>query len=163
VNSESTNRFPAPDSAVVDFPFLWRHLSERFRLGPGSIHGPDHWRRVEQNGLRLVNATAGADVVVVRLFAVFHDSERVSDHTDPEHGLRAAELMRRLHGNGFTLSEEQLATLFDACARHADGDVTDDLTIGCCWDADRLDLPRVGIEPHRDFMSTAVGKNLARW
>jgi uncharacterized protein len=118
---------------------------------------------VEQNGLRLAKATAGADIVVVRLFAVFHDAERINECTDPQHGLRAAELMRRLHGNGFTLDDQQLANLFDACARHEEGDVTDDPTIGCCWDADRLDLPRVGIEPHRDFMSTAVGRNLARW
>jgi uncharacterized protein len=127
------------------------------------VHGLHHWRRVEQNGLRLAKATADADIVVVRLFAVFHDSERVNEYTDPEHGLRAAELMRCLHGNGFRLSDEQLSTLFDACARHEEGDVTDDPTVGCCWDADRLDLPRVGIEPHRDFMSTEVGKNLARW
>jgi uncharacterized protein len=163
VNNVSANSQSTPDPAVVDFPFLWRHLSERFRLGPDSVHGPNHWRRVEQNGLRLAKATAGTDVVVVRLFAVLHDSERMTEFTDPEHGRRAADLVRRLRGNGFTLSDEQLSSLFDACARHEEGDLTDDPTIGCCWDADRLDLPRVGIEPHRDFMSTAVGKNLARW
>jgi len=27
-------------------------------------------------------------------------------------------------------------------------------TVGCCWDADRLDLPRVGIVPEARFMST---------
>lgn len=154
---------PPEVSQLIDSAFLWDHLSERFRLGPNSVHGPGHWRRVEQNGLRLAGRTAGADITVVRLFAVFHDAERINEHTDPQHGLRAAELMQRMHGRGFTLNTEQLATLFDACARHEEGEISDDPTIGCCWDADRLDLPRVGIEPHRDFMSTAVGKNLARW
>ena len=62
----------------IDFDFLLETLAARFRLGEDSLHGPDHWRRVEQHGLR-------------------------------------------------------------------------------------LDLPRVGIEPHRDFMSTPTGKNLAQW
>lgn len=150
-------------NAEVDFALLWDQLSRGFHLGPNSMHGPSHWRRVEEHGIRLARATAGADLVVVRLFAVFHDAERVNEHTDPDHGRRAADLVRRLHGQGFQLHDAQLQTLCEACSRHADGDVTDDPTIGCCWDADRLDLPRVGIEPHRDFMSTAVGKSLARW
>jgi uncharacterized protein len=31
-------------------------------------------------------------------------------------------------------------------------------TIGVCWDADRLDLTRVGIMPDPEFFSTAAGK-----
>jgi hypothetical protein len=31
-------------------------------------------------------------------------------------------------------------------------------TIGVCWDADRLDLPRVGTRPTSDRMSTPYGK-----
>jgi uncharacterized protein len=147
----------------IDFAFLWETLSARFRLGTDSLHGPDHWRRVEQHGLRLAQATPGADIVVVRLFSVFHDSERVSECADPQHGQRAAELARRQCGEWFCISDAQMEILFEACRRHEDGDTTDDPTIGCCWDADRLDLPRVGIEPHRDFMSTALGRNLAHW
>jgi uncharacterized protein len=33
--------------------------------------------------------------------------------------------------------------------------------IGACWDADRLDLTRVGIIPDPDMMSTEPGKELA--
>ncbi len=146
----------------VNLPLLWETLSARFRLGPESLHGPDHWRRVEGHGVRLAAATAGADVVVVRLFAVFHDAERVNESVDPEHGHRAAKLAARKHGTWFRVSDEQLRVLGEACRFHADGDTSEDPTIGCCWDADRLDLPRVGIEPHRDLMSTPTGKNLAR-
>ena len=34
-------------------------------------------------------------------------------------------------------------------------------TIGTCWDADRLDLGRVGIVPQPKFMSTAFAKEVA--
>lgn len=147
----------------INLDLLWSELSRRFRLGPDSLHGPRHWRRVEEHGIRLAQSTPGAQLIVVRLFAVFHDAERVNELTDLEHGPRAAELVLRMHGERFQLDGESLELLRYACAHHTDGDVTDQPTIGCCWDADRLDLPRVGIEPHRDFMSTAVGKNLARW
>ena len=32
--------------------------------------------------------------------------------------------------------------------------MSDDPTIGTCWDADRLHLPRVSIEPNPAFFST---------
>jgi uncharacterized protein len=147
----------------VDFEFLWNTLTARFRLGDDSLHGPDHWARVERHGIRLTQATEGADLLVVRLFAVFHDAERINESVDPEHGRRAAELVDRRHGEWFRVSDAQLSVLRTACKYHADGDVTDNPTIGCCWDADRLDLPRVGIEPHRDFMSTETGRNLSHW
>ena len=35
------------------------------------------------------------------------------------------------------------------------------ITIGTCWDADRLDLGRVGVIPSVDFMSTQDGKEAA--
>jgi len=49
-----------------------------------------------------------------------------------------------------------------AIRHHVDGDVSDDPTIGTCWDADRLDLGRVGIVPDERYMSTARGKELSR-
>ena len=49
-----------------------------------------------------------------------------------------------------------------AIRHHVDGDVSDDPTIGTCWDADRLDLGRVGIVPDEQYMSTAEGKRLAK-
>ncbi len=146
-----------------DIPFeaIWTALTDRFRLGPDSLHGPSHWKRVKKNGLRLSHATEGADLIVVRLFAVFHDSRRLNECTDADHGPAAARSVRKRQGDWFTLTEWQLETLCLACRDHADGLVSDDSTIGCCWDADRLDLPRVGIPPHRDLMSTVIGKSLA--
>ena len=146
----------------VDFPQLWTRLTAQFPLGELSIHGPDHWRRVEENGLALAGTNA-ADRTVVRLFAVFHDSRRQNDSVDPEHGRRAAELAKRLHGEVFQIEPEQLEKLLDACEHHNQGMTSADPTIGTCWDADRLDLPRIGIDPEPEYMNTEEGRQLAGW
>jgi uncharacterized protein len=33
------------------------------------------------------------------------------------------------------------------------------VTVSTCWDADRLDLGRVGIEPHPDYLCTAEARH----
>lgn len=147
--------------SIADFPRIWSQLSKRFRCDPNSIHGPSHWRRVEENGLILAEETAGAAILVVRLFAVFHDSQRLNDWLDPDHGPRAAKVAKKKMGEWFEVSHDQLELLLFACRHHTDGTTSDDPTIGCCWDADRLDLPRVHILPHPDFMSTSAGQRLA--
>ncbi|WP_435019138.1 hypothetical protein TA3x_001129 [Tundrisphaera sp. TA3] len=60
-------------------------------------HGVSHWARVLENGERLA-AVTGADVEVVRLFAVLHDARRVNEWTDPDHGPRAARFAETLRG-----------------------------------------------------------------
>jgi hypothetical protein len=42
---------------------------------------------------------------------------------------------------------------------HTDGHITDDPLVGACWDADRLDLPRVGIAPDPRYLSTQAGRS----
>jgi hypothetical protein len=78
---------------------------------------------------------------------VLHDSRRLSDGGDPEHGPRAAELARILRGRAFQLSTPQFKQLHAACAGHTGGRNHPDLTVRTCWDADRLDLGRIGIRP----------------
>ena len=80
-----------------------------YALDRGGIHGVAHWARVTENGLRLAGET-GADVEVVRLFALLHDSRRISDGIDPEHGPRAAEFAGTLKGRMFKLIQDQSAT-----------------------------------------------------
>lgn len=148
--------------AEVDLAAVWTFARSHHRLGAHSLHGPDHWERVEAHGQRLAAATAGANLLVVRLFGILHDVERQNESYDPEHGPRAATLVRRLNGDLFRLDAAQLEMLSQACEWHADGLTSDDPTIGCCWDADRLDLPRVGIRPQRSLMSTPLGQSLAQ-
>lgn len=86
---------------------IWDAMIAHYRLGDFSIHGPNHWRNVEINGIQLCRLNGAAEDVV-RLFAVFHDAERESESSDPEHGRRAAELILQLHGELFDVDEEKL-------------------------------------------------------
>ncbi len=120
------------------------------------IHGEWHWRTVGSNGLWLAEPLSDADTYVIFLFALLHDSMRESDGRDPEHGPRAAALAGALHAEGvLPATAAQVETLQYACFEHTNGLVSGDPTVGCCWDADRLDLPRVGIRPDPALFSTA--------
>lgn len=132
-----------------------------YRLPEGGIHGPHHWARVRKTGLTISKANGG-DPEVVRLFALFHDSRRENEDWDPDHGLRGAELARSLRGSLIHLDDAQFELLFTACRDHTDGATSEDPTIGACWDADRLDLGRVGTDPDPEFMSTEAGKALIK-
>jgi uncharacterized protein len=118
------------------------HAESIFACGPYSVHGPDHWKRVEATGLELCRET-GADETVVRLFAILHDSCRLDDGADPLHGPRAADMLDEIVGTLFTLEPDRLELLEYAIRHHTGGKISDDPTIGTCWDADRLDLGRV--------------------
>lgn len=54
-------------------PVLQSVLAE-YDLRWDGIHGVIHWARVLENGLRLAEKT-GANVEVVKLFSVLHDSK----------------------------------------------------------------------------------------
>jgi uncharacterized protein len=125
--------------------------------GIGShIHGELHWRTVGANGLWLAEPLDEADTYVIFLFALLHDSMRESDGRDPQHGPRAAALAGALHAEGLLgTTPAQLEMLRYACHEHTNGLVSSDPTVGCCWDADRLDLPRVGVWPDPALLSTA--------
>ncbi len=129
-------------------------------LSPSSrspVHGEDHWRRVATNGLDMP-AEVGPDPLLVVLFGIFHDSMRFSEHRDDGHGRRGGFLARCLNTELVGLSDERLDLLDTACARHTEGETSDDPTIGACWDADRLDLCRLGRQVEPRAMSTAAGR-----
>ena len=127
------------------------------------IHGELHWRTVGANGLWLARSTERADSQVVFLFALLHDTMRLNDGYDPQHGHRAAAFAGELDAEGLLgIDQSQLDLLLHACAEHADGKVSTDPTIGSCWDADRLDLPRVGITPRPELFSTGIARNGAK-
>jgi hypothetical protein len=56
------------------------------------------------------------------------------------------------------LDAGQKEKLVLACRTHTDGATSSDATVGVCFDADRLDLVRVGIEPDAELMSTDAGR-----
>jgi hypothetical protein len=123
-----------------------------------SYHGLWHWEKVEKNALALAKATPGCDPLVVQLFALLHDCRRENEDHDPEHGIRAAEFVKSIKDD-LEINESQLTKLIEACQNHNDGKVSSDPTIGVCWDADRLDLTRVGIIPDPNLLSTKAGKD----
>lgn len=143
-----------------DFESLWQFLAAPYVGQQISSHGPEHWRRVERNGLLLSQHT-GANATIVRWFALFHDCRRMNDGYDPGHGLRGAEFAQSLRGKSFQLDDDDFALLYYACANHTEGVAHDDPTIATCWDADRLDLPRVGIIPDPKRMGTSFGQKIA--
>lgn len=118
------------------------------------LHGPGHWRCVAWIGLRLLPAVPGADAAIVFLFGLLHDSMRLNDGHDPDHGRRAGLLARRLNGSAFQLDDDRLDRLQFACDHHTGGGRSADPTIAVCWDADRLNLWRVGTAPDPRFLST---------
>ena len=143
-----------------DFDRLRQIVSSQFEYGNFSIHGLTHWERVERNGIWLARKN-NADDLVVRLFAWFHDSKRINDGTDDGHGKRDAEYALSMRGKLFDLEDSALDLLGYACTWHTDQERNDDSTIGTCWDADRLDLGRVGEIPNVYYMSTDFGKKVA--
>ena len=122
------------------------------------IHGDEHWRRVAEAGLFLAEREE-VSAHVVLLFAILHDCRRENDAHDPGHGPRAAALAAQIGHEPLGLAVDELATLGHAMLHHTDGLVSDDPLIGACWDADRLDLPRVGITPDPRLLSTATARD----
>ena len=131
------------------------------RLFISELHGIVHWEQVERNGLLLAEKT-GADIVVVRLFALFHDSKRADDGYDEEHGARGAEFAKTcFEEHRFEITQEQFDKLYHACKFHTTEHCSGDATIDTCYDADRLDLGRVGIVLDPEKMATAYGATIA--
>ncbi len=139
-------------------------IRQGFKLDWRGVHGVPHWARVRENGLRIGKAV-GANLAVVELFAFLHDSRRFNDDSDPEHGRRAAEFARSLRGSLIHISDQDFELLTQACLHHSDGLTEADITVQTCWDADRLDLGRVGIKPKAAYLCTPVAKDpaLIRW
>lgn len=148
-------------SSRNDFAKLQDLIYAQRSLDDASVHGLDHWNQVEFNGIFLA-ARTHADVEVVRLFALFHDSRRETDFHDPQHGARGAELAKAWLGKHFTLEKDRFELLYIACRDHTNVPFSGDPTIDTCFDADRLDLGRVGIYPDPRKMATEFGKKIAR-
>ena len=131
-----------------------------FKCGAHSIHGPSHWQRVDAFGLDIAESS-GADLIVVSLFAFLHDSCRQDDGADLDHGPRAAEMLDRIVPSVFAIDPGRFNLLKEAIRLHTSGLTTNEPTIGTCWDADRLDIGRVGMTPSAQYMSTEAGKGMA--
>jgi uncharacterized protein len=139
-------------------PQLLRAIAGDYLLDAEGIHGFAHWARVCEFGRRLAQGTA-VDPRLTELFAVAHDCRRSDDGHDPQHGPRAAAALRNWQGALIELPQADLESLVYACEYHTDGQVSDDPLIGICWDADRLDLRRLGREVDLRLLSTDAARS----
>jgi uncharacterized protein len=133
-------------------------ISVQFLLDWHGVHGVPHWARVRWNGLALAKQN-GARRDVVELFALLHDSRRRDDGRDRHHGARAADYVLQLNREVLRLDRPGLEQLAYACRHHSDGLMEADVTVQTCWDADRLDLARVGIRPSPQHLCTAAARD----
>jgi uncharacterized protein len=145
--------------SIPDAGRLVNAVLERSTGKDSSIHGESHWQRVAAAGLALLPETSDADPALVFLFALFHDSMRFNDNHDPLHGSRGTALARELRGEAFDLKDAEMGLLGFACEEHTNGGVGSDPTVGVCWDADRLNLWRVGRRPDPRLLSTEAARS----
>lgn len=153
------NLFTPLNSFEIENEGLVNQIVSDFKIDFNSAHGISHWRKVREIGNFLTKKT-GADLEVVNLFAYLHDSKRKDENDDLGHGKRATAFINKLNKQGFIkLNNHQLEELLFACEFHDDSSVkSDNITIQTCWDADRLDLSRVGIMPKKQFLNTSIAK-----
>jgi uncharacterized protein len=113
---------------------------------------------VRHNGLELARLT-GANRKVIEYFPFLHDVCRESDGYDSGHGPRAARFALTIREDHIDLDEEEFALLIAAIEGHTAGGRHEDVTVSACWDADRLDLARVGITPDPGRLCTAAARD----
>jgi len=136
-----------------------------------TIHGVDHWRAVGATAASLADVfdmtAADADAArpdreLLLLFALLHDSQRLDDGRDLEHGPRAAVFLDELLASGaIRLDDDRAAILREAIRDHTNGTLSEQPTIAVCWDADRLLIHRVGFVPKARFCSTLEARRRA--
>ena len=138
------------------------HAHNVFKLDIRGHHGLPHWARVAWRGEQLA-AVTGANPKVVNIFAYLHDACREDEYEDPQHGQRGAN-----HASGLALlghldlNAHEIVLLHEAIKDHSEGRLSTEPTIATCWDADRLDLWRVGVTPAARFLSTDAAKAMLK-
>lgn len=95
-----------------------RYVHAQWTLG--ALHGIRHWDRVYENGQKLL--TPDVNPLVVGLFAYLHDSCRMDDGVDLDHGRRAADWIETLRNTYLKdVSDEEISLLQEACRLHTRG------------------------------------------
>ena len=139
------------------------YIAENKQVWHSPFHGINHWDNVWMNGQE-IGWAVDADMEVVEYFSYLHDCQRWSEGSDWLHGPRAAQFA---HENRelFDLSSSQFKDLIGAVAGHTKLQpgckAGENPTIAACWDADRLDIWRVGYAVDPRYLFTERAKDLA--
>jgi uncharacterized protein len=109
--------------------------------------------------------------VALKLKPLVH--QILEDYTLPWHGTHGVGHWARVLENGLRLAKAtgaavevvQLFAVFHDSRRVNYGQTEGDVTVQTCWDADRLDLGRVGMMPEPKRLCTAAAKaaEMLRW
>lgn len=159
-----TAEIKIPETPDFDITPIIDFATEGWSLG--DTHGLSHWQKVERNGIILGLVIQNGvlcyrddvNMKVVRTFAYIHDKCRVNDGLDFEHGSRAADMLPSIRNTVLKdLTDDEIILLDKACRYHTTQQRTGIPTVDVCFDADRLDLGRVGIEPDPKKMATYQG------
>jgi uncharacterized protein len=109
------------------------------------MHGELHWRAVAWAGLRIREIAPWLSAPVMISFGLLHDCRRETDDWDPGHGERAARVAARSRPLKRLLGAVGRDLVSEACLMHERGMSRFDApAIGACWDADRVNLVRLG-------------------
>jgi len=131
--------------APSDWDLLLAEARDGARLAHEPMHGEPHWRAVAWAGLRIAELRGGLRPDVLVAFGLLHDCRRETDDWDPEHGDRAARVAARSAPLKRLLGAEGRDLVAEACRLHERGMSRPDApAIGACWDADRVNLVRLG-------------------
>lgn len=148
-----------------DLPSISDTVIQNFKLDIDGDHGKYHWNRVYLNALMLSKHYSLDNDHFFALFALFHDSCRDNEFWDEKHGKHGGDYAKTFHNRGVFLTNNELDKLYFACANHTVSDLSHpfskDIMVQICWDSDRLDLGRIGIQPDAKYLFTDYAKKLA--
>jgi uncharacterized protein len=131
--------------SISDWDRLLAEARDGAHLARETMHGEPHWRAVAWAGLRIRELAPGIHPGVLVAFGLLHDCRRETDDWDPEHGERGALVAARSAPLKRLLGAEGRELVAEACRLHERGRTRPDTpAIGACWDADRVNLVRLG-------------------
>lgn len=139
----------------------WKEVEEivfHHSLYKDGVHGIDHIRRTVENAKIIAKETCPDKFDDAVIGAYLHDIGRIDDFGGNAHAVRGAKISERLLQE-FWPNLDIKRILF-AIEFHADKLTSEDPLIGTIWDADRLDLDRVGIKINPDLLSTKKAKEI---
>lgn len=143
-----------------DIENIFQIAKNKYKLDLNGTHGISHWERVWKNG-KILSKLTSVNIYVVELFSFLHDCCRENENKDQEHGPRAAKFVQELIGSDITGNDSEINQLIVAIRDHTRNEPADDITIGTCWDSDRLDFGRISkiYKPKKQFLSTDAAKD----
>ena len=124
------------------------------------IHGINHVLRALIYAKIMASKICPQNMNDILLGVILHDIGRRNDGVDQGHPLRGAILAKRLLKDNWPNADKE--RILYAIEHHHKGLVTSDPVVGIIWDADRLDLGRVGLKIDTRRLSTIAATKLVK-